>query len=114
MRFILDESTVLRLSPFIESLGHDVTTVVRELGKGTSDDVILAFANRERRIAIASDRHFGEMAAVHGRPHAGIMFLRLRKARLPEMQDRILDVLTTHGSDLHRLVIVTRDDVRVR
>lgn len=114
MRFILDESTDLRLVPFLESLGHDATSVIRELGQGTPDDIILSFALRERRIVIACDRDFGKLATVLGRSHAGIVFLRLGKGTLEVIQDRLLHVLITHESDLQRLLIVSKDDTRVR
>lgn len=55
MRFLLDESADARLTPYLRSLGHDVTAVSVDHPASLGDQEVLAIAHRERRVLIADD-----------------------------------------------------------
>lgn len=55
MRFLLDESADARLTPYLRSLGHDVTAVSVDQPASLGDQEVLAIAHRERRVLIAND-----------------------------------------------------------
>ncbi|MGH2534561.1 MAG: DUF5615 family PIN-like protein [Thermomicrobiales bacterium] len=107
MRFLIDESADARVAAYLDSLGHEATTVARAHGPGWSDESVLALALNERRILITDDRDFGELVFVEHQPHAGVIYFRLGTSVLSVRLAR-LDVL------LARYVIVTRHLVRVR
>jgi hypothetical protein len=75
---------------------------------------VLALAHRHQRILVTDDRDFGELVFRGGRPHAGVIYLRLGIADLALRIDRLGYVLVNHASQLDRFLVVTREAVRVR
>ena len=57
---LLDEMTEASLAEYCRTLGHDVERVVTvsELGSGSDDDEIVAYAEREGRILVTYDDDF--------------------------------------------------------
>jgi predicted nuclease of predicted toxin-antitoxin system len=76
------------------------------------DRRILEIAYGERRIVVTFDKDFGELAIVHGLPHAGI----IRLVDIPARQQaaKIVEVLAAHGSELEAGAIVTIELGRIR
>jgi predicted nuclease of predicted toxin-antitoxin system len=91
---------------------------VRIVGRdypGTLDDVdVLAIAHREGRVLVTNDRDFGRLVFEESRPHVGVILLRLGTSSLATMIARLDHVLTAHGNDLGRFIVVTPRVVRVR
>jgi len=115
LRCLLDQSADARLVAFLRSLGHDVVRVGADFAPGMPDREVLALAQREGRILITDDRDFGELVFLHGRPHHGVIYLRLGEdAKLTTKIDRLGYVLTHHAGDLDQFVVVTPGRVRVR
>ena len=102
-------------SPISAASGHDATRIGRDYPGGLPDAEVLAIAHREGRILITDDRDFGELVFVHGRPHAGVIFLRLGENAPLDLKIARLDyVLTHHADELDQFLVVTRTSVRVR
>ena len=80
MRFLVDECTGSGVAQWLREREHDVFSVYDD-GGGMRDDAILRMANSERRIIVTNDRDFGEMIFREGRPHCGVIFLRVRDER---------------------------------
>jgi predicted nuclease of predicted toxin-antitoxin system len=114
LRFLLDQSADARLIAFLIALGHDAKRVGRDYPAGLPDRDVLDIAVEENRILVADDRDFGELVVRLGRPHAGVILLRLgRSADLATRIARLDHVLTNYADRLDRLLVVTRDRVRV-
>jgi predicted nuclease of predicted toxin-antitoxin system len=78
------------------------------------DDDILAHAYREGHVLVTVDKDFGELAIVHGQPHAGI--IRLVNWSAHQQPEICLTVLIRYGAELQAGAIVTAEPgwVRVR
>jgi len=114
MRFLLDENADLRLKPYLEALGHDVTAVVTDYQASLADQVVLALAYGERRILITNDRDFGTLIVREGAPHAGVIYFRLKTTVFAAKRDRLAAVLTDHAERLDRFITVTDRSIRLR
>jgi predicted nuclease of predicted toxin-antitoxin system len=69
------------------------------------DRAILDSARRDARVLVTLDKDFGELAIVHGVPHAGIV--RLVGFRAREQAAALVRVLELHGNELAGGAIVT-------
>jgi predicted nuclease of predicted toxin-antitoxin system len=114
MKFLLDQSTDARLSPFLKHLGHDVTRIGSHYPPGLPDLEVLSLARKKQRILITDDRDFGELVFRLKRPHAGVIFLRLGTyAPLKLKIERLTFVLTQYSEQLDQFLVVTNDAVRI-
>jgi predicted nuclease of predicted toxin-antitoxin system len=79
-----------------------------------SDDEILSWAVKDRRIIITTDNDFEEMIWRQGRPHCGV--LRLENLPRSERKTLLNDVLDRHSKDLESgaIVIALKTKFRVR
>jgi predicted nuclease of predicted toxin-antitoxin system len=114
MRFLLDESADARIATYLQSLGHDCTTVAVDHIRSLDDADVLAIAHREGRVLVTDDRDFGELVFREGRPHSGVIYLRLGITTRQFRLERLAHVLAHHADELRRFMVVTRDEVRVR
>ena len=71
-----------------------------------------ATARREDRVLVTLDKDFGELAIVHGRPHAGI--LRLVNVAARQQAPLCLLVFRVHEEALVSGAIVTAEAGRLR
>jgi len=93
--------------------GHDAAWC-GDWQKDPGDSAVLAYAHEHRRILLALDKDFGELAILKGSPHAGI--LRLSGLRLSEHAPTVLAVLERHGDALEQgaMITVTPGRLRIR
>jgi predicted nuclease of predicted toxin-antitoxin system len=95
----------------LAAAGHDVIWAgAWDIDPG--DDEILARAHREGRVLVTLDKDFGELAIVHGEPHAGI--LRLVNWSASQQASICLTALIRYGAELQAGAIVTVEPGRVR
>ena len=97
----------------LTDLGHDVLSVSERNPRAT-DESVLAWANRERRVLITEDKDFGELVFVRRRDHPCIIrFVEMRVtekgAAMRELIDHYADAMIA-GT----LIVVTRRRVRIR
>lgn len=73
LRFLLDEDTERDLAQKLHHAGHDVERVVEadELGTGTTDEEVRAYARRTDRILVTHD---DDHVAVPPDEHAGVFY----------------------------------------
>ena len=113
MRFLLDVNASGALAGWLMELGHDVVRVSDKDPRMTDED-ILSWAVRNRRIIITTDGDFEELIWRESKPHRGA----LRLENLPRAERKILlqDVLDLHSPDLESgaIVIASTKKVRVR
>ena len=114
MKFLLDESVARRLAAFPRGQGHNVTVLGQDYPRGLPDEQVLAIAHRDGRTLITNDRDFGELIFNQGRPHSGVIYLRLETYQLPAAVAALTQVLAEHERDLGKFIVVTPRSVRVR
>jgi predicted nuclease of predicted toxin-antitoxin system len=103
MNFLLDVNASGAVARWLIDRGHNVAEVGQKDSK-MSDDEILSWAVRERRIIVTTDNDFEEMIWRQGKSHCGV----LRLENLPRSQRKALlhDVLDRHSKDLESGAIV--------
>ena len=115
MRFLLDENVEHRAATFLQSEGHDVTTIVDDYPRSIDDRDVLALAVSEGRILITNDRDFGELIFSQHLPHAGVIYFRLPlDTAATDKTDRLRELLASHQADLTAFIVVTPTGVRIR
>jgi len=88
MKFLLDENTSKLTAKFLTQLGHIVLRV-KEINPGMEDHQVLELAVNERAIIITLDKDYGELIFKEGKPHSGVLFLRLEN----QTQDNSINTL---------------------
>jgi len=113
MKFLLDVNASGSIYHWLIERGHDVVQV-RKKDPRMSDDEILSWAVREKRIIVTTDNDFEEMIWREGKLHCGV----LRLENLPRSERKVLlyDVLEHHRQDLESgsIVIALSKKFRVR
>lgn len=111
MKLLLDTCVWGRACEALEAVGHDVIWA-GGWNVDPGDDEILARAHQEGRVLVTLDKDFGELAVVHGHPHAGIV--RLVNWSVLQQASVCLTVLARYGAELQTGAIVTVEPGRVR
>jgi predicted nuclease of predicted toxin-antitoxin system len=113
MKFLIDVNASGALARWLQSMGHDVSSVADQDPR-MSDDAILEWATHEKRIIVTTDRDFEEMVWREGRAHAGL----LRLENLPRAERKALseEVITRYSQHLESgsIIIATAKKVRIR
>jgi predicted nuclease of predicted toxin-antitoxin system len=113
-KLLLDESVDVRLKVFLTAIGHDVLAIGIDYPAALSDNTVLSTAVSGDRILITNDRDFGDLIFKSGRPHRGVIYLRLRNRRPDHALSRIQDVITRFADRLDEFIVVTDYMVRPR
>lgn len=91
-----------------------MTAIAHDYPHALKDQEVLAIAWQEQRILITNDRDFGELLVRQRLAHAGVILFRLHNEDLITKQRWLTYVLTHHARDLHHLIVVTDQKVRIR
>ena len=113
MDFLLDVNASGAVARWLIDRGHDVAEV-GQTDPRMSDDKILSWAVRERRIIVTTDNDFEEMIYRQGKLHCGV--LRLENLPRSERMTLLNDALDSHVKDLEAgaIVIALRTKFRIR
>ncbi|RMF27800.1 MAG: hypothetical protein D6759_17005 [Chloroflexi bacterium] len=113
MKFLVDECTGPAVARWLRTRQHDVFSVYEE-ARGLSDERILQKAVEEHRILITNDKDFGEMIFREGKPHYGVVLLRLEDERASN-KIRVLESLLDQFADqiAGNFIVVTETTVRI-
>jgi predicted nuclease of predicted toxin-antitoxin system len=113
MRFLVDECLGPVLADWLRRQQHDVFSAF-EQARGLDDDSLLGVAVAEDRILVTGDKDFGELVFRDGRPHRGVLLLRLDDPQPVTWIAALQRVLASHADQLPaRFVVVTDAAVRV-
>ena len=113
MRFLVDECTGPSVAHWLKEQGHDVFSVYEEM-RGAEDDLLLAMAYAEGRILVTNDKEFGEKVVREGKPHKGVVILRLKDERTENKIRVMKRLLEKYAKELEgNLVIATDTSVRI-
>ncbi|HPD15417.1 MAG TPA: DUF5615 family PIN-like protein [Planctomycetota bacterium] len=114
MDFVVDESTGTAVAEFLRGLGHDVLNIVESLPQADDPD-ILKLAAAEKRIVVTNDKDFGELVFRSGRPHRGVILLRLRDESAENRVRVVASVLERWANRLSdSFTVATEGKVRIR
>ena len=97
----------------LTELGHDVLSA-REIDPRATDEVLLALANRERRVLVTEDKDFGELVFVRRLEHPCIV--RFVEMRVAEQVTAMRELIERHTEAMRMgsLIVVTHRRVRIR
>lgn len=113
MRFLVDECTGPGVAAWLRTQGHEVFSVYDQL-PGASDNDLLAKANSENWILVTNDGDFGKLIFCEGRPHRGIIFLRLLNERTSDKIAVLLKLFSSYaGSFDNQFLVVSETAVRI-
>ena len=113
MKILSDVNASGAIANWLESMGHDIVRVSAKDPR-LSDDAILAWALRENRVIITTDKDFEEMVWRESKPHCGI--LRLENVPRDERILLLEEAFTLYQQDLEdgAIVIAQKKKFRVR
>jgi predicted nuclease of predicted toxin-antitoxin system len=112
MRFLVDECTGPQVAQWLRDQNHDVFSVYDQ-ARGIADDDIIDKAYRENWILITNDKGFGEKIYREGRPHRGVIFLRLEDERAFIKIETMRRLLEGYADQLaNRFVVATENRIR--
>jgi predicted nuclease of predicted toxin-antitoxin system len=117
LKFLIDEDMLRSTETMLKARGYEVLDV-RDCGlRGSSDQEVFRFAQREGAIILSGDVGFGNLLHYPARTHCGIVVAHFpNQASASELNGQIakaLDSLT--AADLSRnLVILEPGKIRIR
>ncbi len=112
MRLLENENFPLDAVEALRADGHDVMWI-REEGRGSSDEQILARAQREKRILITFDKDFGELAFRSKLPAAsGVILFRVSAPSSQHITQAATQVIASRSDWSGHFSIV--EDRRIR
>ena len=111
MKLLVDTCVAESVCQELLGAGHDVEYVGDWEGD-PGDWEIQQFANREGRVIITLDRHFGELAASTNISLHGVV--RLRNHRIQDQGHGCIEALQMYGEELQKGAIVVVQPGKIR
>ena len=112
MKFLVDECSGPSLAAWLTARGHDVFSVF-DSARGADDDWVLEKAFEDGRILVTNDKGFGEKIFRSGKPHHGVVLLRLADER-PSMKVSVFERLLEAFEDRLGGAFVVANERKVR
>lgn len=113
LRLLADENISPKVVAFLRQQGLDVLDVKEQGWQGQDDETLLAKAYQDQRFVLTYDADFGRLAIHLGKPHYGILYLRLRNLR-PDYVNRILAKLLAMDYSISPGTLIVVEDTRLR
>jgi len=111
---VADENVEAAIVRRLREDGHDVVWIA-ESDPGTSDDRVLALAEREDRLLITGDTDFGELVYRQGRARAGVLLLRLAGLAAEHKASIVSKALGEHSEEMRAAFsVVAPGQLRIR
>lgn len=106
------KTAVPRSRDWMKSQGHEVFCVFTQW-RSADDDAILSKAYSENWILVTNDKDFGEKIYREGRPHHGVILLRLDDERSPIQIQALQSLLENYSDRLaDQYIVLTESRVR--
>ena len=106
---LADENIVAAVVQRLRADGWDVVSIA-EMAPSIHDVDVLALAFRDGRVLLTDDKDFGELIVREGRPHRGIVLLRLTGASPSERADLVSRLFASAYASMHDAFIVVERD----
>jgi predicted nuclease of predicted toxin-antitoxin system len=115
LKFLTDENVSPHLVAFLRERGHDVLDVKEKGWRGKDDAFLLRKAAKTRRFIISHDRDFGKLAINRRQPCYGVIYLRLRDQRSPNVV-RVMQEFLDRDLDIRAgtLIVIRESQARIR
>jgi len=114
LSFVADESVDRQIVERLRDRGFDVLYVA-EMAPGTSDDVILAEANRRHAVLVTADKDFGELVFRQRALSSGVVLVRLAGLAPDTKAAMVAAIVEGHGKELlHRFAVISPGSLRIR
>ena len=98
---------------WLREFNHDVVSIYEE-ARGSEDNEILQRAFADNRVLITGDKDFGEMIFREGKPHKGVILLRLGDMRAANNIRVIGQLLDQYGDQIsNNFTVVTENAIRI-
>jgi len=110
---LADENIVADVVARLRADGQDVVWIA-ELSPSIADGEVLERAAREGRVLVTDDKDFGELVVREGRPHRGVLLLRLHGMPPQERAALVSRVFARLGGELRDAFTVVERDGAVR
>jgi predicted nuclease of predicted toxin-antitoxin system len=114
MQFVADESVDAPVYKALRDAGYNIFAIV-EHHPGITDEEVLQIAYDKSAVLITQDKDFGELTFRMGKPHHGI--IRLRLSGLPPLQKAgiVISVFEEHKQELpSSFTVILSDFVKIR
>jgi predicted nuclease of predicted toxin-antitoxin system len=103
LRFLVDESTGIRVSEKLKQKGFDSISVIE----------IIKRAKKENRIIVTNDKDFGWLATIY-KP-LGLILLRLKKETIQTKIEVTHNIINKHRNSIYgNIIIATEKKIRIR
>ena len=96
---MIDECVGPTVTRWLRQEGHEVGSVFEE-ARGATDDALVRQASREHRVLVTNDEDFGEQVCREGRPHGGIVLLRVQDGRPMNQVSKLRHLLRWYADRL--------------
>jgi len=114
VRFLANENFPLDAVETLQAQGHDIAWV-RMDAPGSSDEQVLARANREKRILLTFDKDFGELAFHAGlNAECGIMLFRIPAPSSRHIAHTVVAIVQSRQDWAGHFTVVEESRIRMR
>ena len=114
MRFLANENFPGAAVAALEAAAHEIAWV-RRIAPGVSDEVVLAWAARERRILLTFDKDFGELARTSDLPiSCGIVLFRTPMPKADAAGQQLAELLGSRDDWVGHFSVVEPGRIRMR
>jgi len=114
MRFLANENFPGAAVAALEAAAHEIAWV-RRIAPGTSDEVVLTWAARERRILLTFDKDFGELARTSDLPiSCGIVLFRTPMPKADAAGQQLAELLGSRDDWVGHFSVVEPGRIRMR
>ena len=116
MKFLVDVNIPPKVTAYIESLGHDVKSLVQEQLSNIPDERVMELALNEERTIITFDKHFGNILRYPPQNTAGIILLRIHPPLIEKIISAFDRFFKRYGetSLKGRLIVLSDKEYRMR
>jgi len=114
LKFLIDESSGIKLCKFLKNRNYDVKYVA-DFMLGASDRQVLELAKKEGRILVTNDKDFGELIFKLKSSSSGVILLRLRNDNSKARQKYLSYLLEHFRNKLKsNFTVVEESQIRFR
>ncbi|MBF0121140.1 MAG: DUF5615 family PIN-like protein [Desulfobacterales bacterium] len=113
LKILTDENISPKVVSFLRQKGTDVIDTKEEKWHGKDDEYLLEKAFLDNRFILTHDSDFGTLAVKEGKSYYGIIYLRLKIPRVPNVI-RVIEKFMSLDTELCQGNLIVIDDSRVR
>jgi len=114
LKLLLDENIGHEAFRVLLDLGYAVKSILKD-APGSSDENVLAQAEREEMILVTLDRDFGRLVFLKSHKHVGVIYLKLQNESAALITQVLISLLTSYADRLAgSFTVVSERSVRIK